>query len=87
MPPCQRSYERDLRGELLPRGKPTAENVATVSALATEQGEKVKYELIWHSVNDVHFLVEADTEEDAMGRLRIWLCDPDEENGEGIEQL
>jgi hypothetical protein len=22
----------------------------------------VKYELIWHSVNDVHFLVEADTE-------------------------
>jgi len=42
---------------------------------------------VLHSVNDVHFLVEADTEEDAMGRLRIWLCDPDEENGEGIEQL
>jgi hypothetical protein len=52
-----------------------------------KQGEKVKYELIWHSVNDVHFLVEADTEEDAMDRLCIWLCDPDEENSEGIEQL
>jgi len=54
---------------------------------AGSKEKKVKYELIWHSVNDVHFLVEADTEEDARDRLCIWLCDPDEENGEGIEQL
>jgi hypothetical protein len=30
--------------------------------------------------------VEADSEEDAIERLQIWLCDPDG-NGEGIEEV
>jgi hypothetical protein len=45
----------------------------------------VKFELIWHSVYDVHFLVEADTEEEAMERLALYLNDPDE--NEGIERI
>ena len=31
-------------------------------------------------------MVEADTEDEAMEGLSIWLCDPDEENAEGIEE-
>jgi hypothetical protein len=47
----------------------------------------MQYEIIWHLIDDIHYLVEGDDEEDAMGRLNIWICDPDEENAEGITYL
>jgi len=31
--------------------------------------------------------VEADTEDDAIERLSLWLCDPDDDNAEGIEEF
>jgi hypothetical protein len=49
--------------------------------------QAVKFELIWHSVYDVHYLVEADTEHEAIERLTIYLCDPDDDNAEGIEEF
>lgn len=48
----------------------------------------MKHEVIWHGpVRDVHYLVEADTEDEAIERLSLWLCDPDDDNAEGIEEF
>ncbi len=49
----------------------------------------MKFELTWHGpVQDVYYAVEADTEDEAIQRLQIWLCEPDDEgNSEGIEEI
>ena len=44
----------------------------------------MKFEIIWHSVVDVAYMVEADTEEEAVERLQIYLVDGHEGNDEGI---
>ena len=44
----------------------------------------MEYEIIWHSVVDVAYMVEADSEEDAIERLQIYLVDGHEGNDVGI---
>jgi hypothetical protein len=49
----------------------------------------MKFELTWHGpVRDVFYSVEAYTQEEAIQRLQLYLCDPDDDgNNEGISEL
>jgi hypothetical protein len=49
----------------------------------------MKYEVIWHSINDVHYLVEADSGEEAIQELNSWIADPPEDGElpEHIQEL
>ena len=52
-----------------------------------DRTDQMTHEVIWHGpVVDVHYLVEAHTEDEAVERLSIWLCDSGEDNAEGIQE-